>query len=249
MHDRPALAYRLFPPDTDDGRAAGSPPVLLLHGFASDGESDWVAPGTVAALTAAGRTVILPDLRGHGASPAPASGAETTAAAQAADLVAVLDGAGAGTFDVAGYSLGARLAWELADIVPGRVRRAVLGGLAPMEPFTGVDVAALHRAVDEGAEPGDPMTGMIAGMVSSKGDRAKALAFVVEGLHDSPFEPKAWAGPTAPVFVRGEDDVMTNGIERIVGVVGGELIVVPGDHFQALAGAEFRGIVVRALGE
>ncbi|MER7211150.1 alpha/beta fold hydrolase [Streptosporangium sp. NPDC000239] len=245
MQDRQGLASRVFPSD----HPVDLPPVLLLHGIASDGETDWVAPGTVAALNDAGRTAVVVDLRAHGASPASDSAEEAGAPAQARDILAVLDEAGVETFDIAGYSLGARLSWAVAEAAPERVRRAVLGGLSPVEPFTMVDIAALHKAVAEGVQPEDPFTGMIAGMVGSRGpERAPGLALVVEGLAGSPFDPKGWPGQTPPVFVVGQDDMMTNGIERIVGLVdGAELLTVPGDHFGALTGAEFRGIVVRAL--
>ncbi|SFK41620.1 alpha/beta hydrolase fold [Streptosporangium canum] len=246
MHDGSGLASRVFPPD----RPGDSPPVLLLHSFASDGAADWVETGVVAALTGAGRTVVVPDLRGHGDSPAPAAAHECGARAVAEDIVAVLDRAGVTAFDVVGYSLGARLGWELPAAAPGRVRRAVFGGLSPVEPFAAVDVAALHRAVRDGAEPEDPFTAMIAGMVRSCGERAAGLALCVEGLRDTPFEAAPWGGPTPPVFVIGEDDVMTRGIERIVSLVGGaEPIIVPGGHFQVLGGAAFRDTIVRVLGQ
>lgn len=244
MQSRTGLTVRTFTPD----QTAGGPPVLLVHGFGSDGERDWVGTGVARALTAAGRVVLVPDLRGHGGSPAPSAATEVTAPAQVADLVAVLDEAGIDAFDVVGYSLGARLAWELPEAAPGRLRRAVLGGLSPAEPFEAVDVAALHRSVAEGAEPADPFTAMIAGMVRAHGARAAGLALCVEGLRDTPFAPRSWAGPTPPVFVVGESDMMTRGIGRLVDLVAGaQLVTVPGDHHEVLAGAAFRRTVLDVL--
>ncbi|OYX82534.1 MAG: alpha/beta hydrolase, partial [Azorhizobium sp. 35-67-5] len=43
-------------------------PVLLIHGFGSSKEINWVFPGWVKTLTEAGRRVIAFDHRGHGAS-------------------------------------------------------------------------------------------------------------------------------------------------------------------------------------
>ena len=45
-------------------------PVVLVHGFASTKEVNWVAPGWVTTLTRAGRRAIALDNRGHGASSA-----------------------------------------------------------------------------------------------------------------------------------------------------------------------------------
>ena len=43
-------------------------PIVLVHGFASDKEVNWVFPGWVTTLTRAGRRVIALDNRGHGES-------------------------------------------------------------------------------------------------------------------------------------------------------------------------------------
>lgn len=244
MQSRTGLTVHAFTPD----QAAGAPPVLLVHGFGSDGNRDWVETGIVRALTAAGRTVLVPDLRGHGESPAPATAAEVTAPALVGDLVAVLDEAGIDTFDLVGYSLGARLGWDVPAAAPGRVRRALLGGLSPAEPFEAVDVAALRRAVAEGTEPADPFTGMIAGMVRAHGPRAAGLALCVEGLRSTPFVPQVWDGQAPPAFVVGADDMMTHGIERVAALVAGaELIRVPGAHHEVLAQDAFRRTVLDVL--
>ena len=43
-------------------------PMVLVHGFASTKEVNWVHPGWVTTLARAGRRVIALDNRGHGAS-------------------------------------------------------------------------------------------------------------------------------------------------------------------------------------
>jgi len=43
-------------------------PIVLVHGFASSKEVNWVQPGWFATLKGAGRRVIALDDRGHGAS-------------------------------------------------------------------------------------------------------------------------------------------------------------------------------------
>ncbi|GAA4225567.1 alpha/beta hydrolase [Actinomadura meridiana] len=238
------LAVRTF---TSAG-PVDAPPVLLVHGFCSDGQTDWVDTGVAEALTAAGRTVVVPDLPGHGQSPAPASAAETTAPVIAAALVAALDRAGISTFDAAGYSLGARIAWELPVAAPGRVERTVLGGLAPGEPFTAVDIDALHAAVRDGSDPADPFTGMVAGMIRSQGERAAGLALCVEGLRAVPFAGGAWNAKVPPVFILGENDEMTRGIGGLAEEIdGAELVTVPGAHHEVLGGAGFRDALLGAL--
>ena len=58
-HGSVALAY------LDEGEGE---PIVLIHGFASNKEVNWVYPGWVTTLTGAGRRVIALDNRGHGAS-------------------------------------------------------------------------------------------------------------------------------------------------------------------------------------
>ncbi|TYB41743.1 alpha/beta fold hydrolase [Actinomadura chibensis] len=237
------LAVRTLTPT----RPADAPPVLLVHGFGSDGKADWVDTGIAEALASAGRTVVVPDLPAHGESPAPATAAEVTAPAIAAALVTALDAAGVTEFDAVGYSLGARIIWELPSAAPDRVARTVLGGLAPGEPFTAVDVEALHRAVQDGTECADPFTGMIAGMVKGHGDRAPGLALCVEGLRATPFAGGAWNAKALPVFVVGENDELTRGIGGLAEEIGAKLVTVPGAHHEVLGGGRFRDVVVDAL--
>ena len=55
------LAYQQF----GEGR-----PLVLVHGFSSDSQQ-WIDHGLAAAFAAPGYRVIMPDLRGHGASGRP----------------------------------------------------------------------------------------------------------------------------------------------------------------------------------
>src|SRR5215813_7430960 len=104
-------------------------PIVLVHGFASTAEVNWVYPGWVATLTAAGRRVIAFDNRGHGASSKLYNPAAYHSARMADDVRALLDHLGIDRADVMGYSMGARIAAFFALAHPGRLRCVVLGGL------------------------------------------------------------------------------------------------------------------------
>jgi pimeloyl-ACP methyl ester carboxylesterase len=108
--------------------AGAGPDALLLHGFAADHRVNWVAPGVVDALVAAGRRVIAFDARGHGQSDKPHDPAAYENDAMARDARALLDFLGVTRVDVIGYSMGALVSTRL---VPdeARSRSCVLGGI------------------------------------------------------------------------------------------------------------------------
>ena len=112
-------------------RVAGDgPPLLLLHGYPQTGAM-WHA---VAPALAEDRTVVVPDLRGYGASSKP----ETTEdhepyskRAMARDMVAVMAELGFDTFDLAGHDRGARVSYRLALDHPGSVTRVAVLDVIP----------------------------------------------------------------------------------------------------------------------
>src|SRR5436190_20700333 len=105
------------------------PPIVLVHGFASSKEVNWVQPGWFATLQSVGRRVIAFDNRGHGGSSKLYDPADYHTTKMAADVAALLDHLQIERADVMGYSMGARIAAFLALEHPGRVRSMVPGGL------------------------------------------------------------------------------------------------------------------------
>jgi haloacetate dehalogenase len=122
--------------ETDGGdarlhvRTAGSgPPLLLLHGYPQTGAA-WHA---VAPSLADEFRVVVPDLRGYGASagppdPATADYAKRALARDAVDLLATL---GHDRFAVAGHDRGARVGYRLALDHPDRVTRLATLDVTP----------------------------------------------------------------------------------------------------------------------
>src|ERR1700688_2786764 len=102
-------------------------PIVLVHGFASNKEVNWVNPGWVATLTGAGRRAIALDCRGHGASTKLYDPALYRTELMADDVRALLDHLGIIRADVMGYSMGARITAFLALAQTQRTRSAILG--------------------------------------------------------------------------------------------------------------------------
>jgi pimeloyl-ACP methyl ester carboxylesterase len=109
-------------------RAAGTGPVVLLtHGY---GASSHMFESNMAALADI-RTMIAWDLRGHGASDYPSNPAEYTREASIADMLAILDDAGAERAVLGGHSLGGYLSLLFALEHPERTDGLVLIGTGP----------------------------------------------------------------------------------------------------------------------
>jgi pimeloyl-ACP methyl ester carboxylesterase len=93
-------------------------PVVLLHGFPDSGRL-W--RHQVPALAGAGFQVIVPDLRGYGASGKPEAVEAYSLMMLAGDVMAVLGDLGIARAHVVGHDWGAALAWGLASLAPGTV--------------------------------------------------------------------------------------------------------------------------------
>jgi 2-succinyl-6-hydroxy-2,4-cyclohexadiene-1-carboxylate synthase len=104
-------------------RRPGSPPLLLLHGFTGSAESwrtiDWERPA------------IAVDLIGHGSSDKPTDPSCYRAEAQVAQLLELLNRLEPAQVDLLGYSMGGRVALQLAVAAPERVRNLVLESASP----------------------------------------------------------------------------------------------------------------------
>src|SRR6195256_1274417 len=104
-------------------------PILLVHGFASTKNVNWVYPGWVSELRKNGRRVIALDNRGHGESGKLYDPAQYEVAVMAGDVIALLDHLRIDRADIMGYSLGSRMTAVLALSHPQRLRSAILGGI------------------------------------------------------------------------------------------------------------------------
>jgi pimeloyl-ACP methyl ester carboxylesterase len=237
--------------------------VVLAHNLMSHA-------GTFAAVTArlAPRwRVLAVDLRGHGASGG-ATGPFTTVDL-AEDLAAVMDAAGVDAAFVAGTSLGAAAAAELALRWPARVR-----GLALMAatPFTATladraKFAAL-RGVLRALGPGPVMPAMLHQLlgasyrandragVAAAADRIRAtrredLAWAVRSWAQRPRLAGRLAAITAPtVVVAGDEDTACprRFSEAIAAEIGGarlELVRGSGHSLQLERPAEVAAILTR----
>lgn len=113
----------------DAGGTGNGQPILLIHGFASNHMTNWVAPGWMKTLSEAGYRSIAFDHRGHGATTKSYDEDDYTPSKMAGDAAALLDHLGIEESHVMGYSMGARVSAFLALEHPHRVASLIFGGL------------------------------------------------------------------------------------------------------------------------
>jgi pimeloyl-ACP methyl ester carboxylesterase len=104
-------------------------PILLVHGFASSKNVNWVYPTWVSELKKHGRRVIALDSRGHGDSTKLYDPEAYHIGTMASDVIALMDHLEIARADIMGYSLGGRMTAWLAHQGPQRLRSAILGGI------------------------------------------------------------------------------------------------------------------------
>jgi pimeloyl-ACP methyl ester carboxylesterase len=104
-------------------------PVVLIHGYFSNAEINWLKYGHAAKIAAAGFRVIMPDLRGHGDSARPHDAAAYPPDVLMRDGLALVAHLGLTDYDLGGYSLGARTTVRMLanGAAPRRVMIAGMG--------------------------------------------------------------------------------------------------------------------------
>ena len=226
-------------------------PIVLVHGFASTAEVNWVHPGWVATLTGAGRRVVALDNRGHGASGKPHDPAAYHSARMAGDIRALLDHLALRRADVMGYSMGARIAAFFALEHAPRLRRAVFGGLG----IHLVHDAGLPEHVAEAleapslADVQDPTGRMFRAFAERTGSDLTALAACARGSRQT-LTREEMALIRAPVLVAvGSTDRIAGSPRELAELMPrGQALDIPGrDHMLAVGDKAFKQAVLRFL--
>jgi pimeloyl-ACP methyl ester carboxylesterase len=226
-------------------------PIVLVHGFASNKEVNWVAPGWVTTLTRAGRRVVALDNRGHGASSKLYDPADYRSAIMAEDVRALIDHLGLPRADVMGYSMGARITAFLALLHPGHVRKAVLGGLGSrlVEGVGLPETIAQALEAPSLAAVSDPTAFMFRAFAEQTKSDLRALAACLRGSRET--LSRAEVGRIAvPVLVAvGSADPIAGSPEELSALIpGARAFSIPGrDHMLAVGDKAFKSAVLAFL--
>lgn len=225
------------------GAPGPNPDLVLVHGTGGSAATNWAHLADD--LTARGRRVIAPNYSGSGATTD--DGGPLNLERLSAQVLAAADDAGAATFDLGGFSLGAAVAAHLAARHPDRVRRLVLigGWVSSADGRTGLQFDLWQRlaALDAGALAQlFTLTGFSSGFLARRPPKATeklvadALATLQPGLHRQAELDKhvdihsAAQAIAAPTLVIGSDD------DQMVPVEGARALaaLIPGARYEEL---------------
>jgi pimeloyl-ACP methyl ester carboxylesterase len=236
----------------DTGGGKDRPPVLLIHGFASNVQTNWSNTGWVEFLAKAGYRVIAFDNRGHGQSQKLYELNDYSAPLMAEDGRRLLDHLGIGQAHVIGYSMGARIAALLALAHPKRVVRLVFGGLGVNMVRGMAGTGPIARALE--AESIEDVTNPTARTFRAFAEQTKsdlkALAACIRSAR-APITAEMVGTIGAPVFIAvGEDDVIGGSAEELAKLIpGARAYTIPGrDHNRAVGDQTFKAEVLAFLG-
>ena len=226
-------------------------PIVLIHGFASNKEVNWVYPGWVTTLTRVGRRVIALDNRGHGESAKLYDPAAYHSAIMADDARALLDHLGLARADVMGYSMGARNTAFLVLAQPERVRSAVLGGLG----IHLVEGVGLPETIADALEApslaavSDPTGRTFRSFAETTNSDPRALAACIRGSRQT--LSRAELGRVAvPLLVAvGTKDTVAGSPDALAALIPrAQSLAIPGrDHMLAVGDKIFKAGVLSFL--
>lgn len=118
------------------------PPLIVHHGLAQSG-ADWEDAGWCEAF--GNRSVIAIDALGHGQSDRPVTRESYSIEKRAEAVLGVADAMAIDSFAFFGFSMGGRVAFELALRHPFRVEQLVVGGMHGLKPS--IDGQNLERRI------------------------------------------------------------------------------------------------------
>lgn len=231
-----------------------APVVVAVHGFASSARDNWVLTGWVRELTKAGYRVLALDQRGHGHSEKPHLPEDYSIRTLVTDVEAVLDAHLVDDAVYVGYSLGARVGWEVVKELPHRIGRAVLGGVPDGIPLARLDLDQVRAYIADGTPVADATTQNYISLVERvPGNDLGALVALAEGMRSSgAIDPDPADAPVRPIlFATGSKDAIIEGSRALASAApDGRFFEIPDrNHFNAPGSRAFKDAAVAFLAE
>jgi pimeloyl-ACP methyl ester carboxylesterase len=242
---RADIAYLDFP-GTDADKT-----ILLIHGFASSAQVNWVGTGWTKRLNEAGYRVIAIDNRGHGKSSKFYSAEDYGPDIFAADALALLDYLKIGQCDVMGYSMGARITCWICHQAPHRVRRAIYGGMGSriFGGSGGHELIAAGLETDAPETITDPTARAFRKFADATRSDRLALAACIRPAREKITEAMVSAISVPTLVAVGSDDDIGGSAEHLAQMMpNAEAFVMDGlDHMKATGAESYKQAALEFL--
>jgi len=226
-------------------------PIVLVHGFASTKNVNWVYPTWTSTLAKAGRRVIALDNRGHGESAKLYDSEEYHVGIMAGDVRALMDHLNIERADMMGYSMGGRITAYLGQRNPERLRSAILGGIGMglIEgggPGENVASALEAASLDDVTDPVGRTFRAFADQTRS--DR-RALAACLRGSRRLMTREEAAAIAVPTLIAVGTTDDIAGSAQRLAEFIpGSQVLDIPNrDHMRAVGDRVYKDGVLEFL--
>jgi pimeloyl-ACP methyl ester carboxylesterase len=223
-------------------------PIVLIHGYFSDAQTNWVRYGHAATIAAKGYRVIMPDLRAHGESDKPHDPAAYPPDALTKDGHALIAHLSLTDYDLGGYSLGARTTSRM--LATGATPRRVIFSGMGLEGLTSAERRADHfRNILTNLgkhERGSPAWLAEAFLKTTGGDPV-ALLRVIDTFVSTPQD--VVAGFTQPTLVvNGVEDFDNGSAADLARLLpDARLVEIPGGHMSAVTKPELGQAIAEFL--
>jgi pimeloyl-ACP methyl ester carboxylesterase len=226
-------------------------PIMLVHGFASSKNVNWVYPTWVSELKKNGRRVIAFDNRGHGDSSKLYDSEQYHIGIMAGDVVALMDHLNIERADIMGYSLGGRMTAFLGYSQPQRLRSAILGGIGMgliEGGGPGENVAAALEA-DSLEDVTDPVGRTFRAFADQTRSDRRALAACLRGSRRLMTKDEAADIKVPTLIAVGTTDEIAGSAAALGKIIGGsEVLDIPGrDHMRAVGDKVYKTGVLEFL--
>lgn len=223
-------------------------PVVLLHGYFSDAQTNWLRYGHAAAIAARGFRVVMPDLRAHGESDKSHDAAAYPPDALTRDGHALVAHLGLTDYDLGGYSLGARTVSRMLA-TGARPRRVVFSGMG-LEGLLDTGRRAghfRHILTNLGEhERGSPEWLAEAFLKTTNGDPV-ALLGILDTFTDTPREVLERLPQPALVVCGAEDSDNGSATALAQLLPDGRYVEVPGGHMSSVTKPELGQAIAEFL--
>ena len=226
-------------------------PILLVHGFASSKNVNWVYPTWVSELKKDGRRVIALDNRGHGDSGKLYDPKAYDIPIMAGDIAGLMDHLKIERADIMGYSLGSRMTAMLALNEPQRFRSAILGGIGIGLIEGGGPGESVAQALEAPSleDVTDPVGRTFRAFADQTRSDRQALAACLRGSRRLMTKEEA-ADISVPVLIAvGTVDEIAGSAEALGKIIpGSEVLDIPNrDHMRAVGDKVYKAGVLDFL--